>query len=845
MIITKFTLSNFGRHADLTFDSNAPVVGLLGPNGVGKSTILDAIEYALTGEARDPLPTYVRHNEGNASVSLTFLKNGMEGYIFRQFGKSPKRKMVWDGKQITSAKEVDSTMAAVLGADKKAIANAVFINQGMLDKILFAGEADRRELFIRLVNMAFCEKHKNILEGKIKKLQLTIIDLGPALDAAAATLRDAEAAHLQTKQISEAMVDYSADHARCESFLRAEHNLRTTLALMGGVETEQMGAQAKLDTLVASWNCPSFESAQLVMGNMEDGLRTMDKGLADWRSIRSELTHYDTISREISARARTMTELNARKKALNPQGLTAAKIEEELNLVAGVIEMYGKHVALQNELQTNETTLAGYVNQRNALLPPPEDLEALTRRQTTILAQEALVATMQEMLNQKVELSTCMQPTGNLSGTIACAKCGLQVSNPEALSPESLQKAGEAITTLRAQVTEMQKVYLGYKSQWDAYDKEYRQLSASIDHWTRMVEATKFNIQMGPQAQYLASFAYIETHKATHASLTAMKEQLPEIERSLTSAQEDIGRWMESKKNMALAIANQHRRAEFTNEKEQELAQQCQANHEKARTMRIEMGEMNRLHAMLTTLGNQMRNHQTAKAGYEAVLSQPLTPVVIELSNTLQGNLTAVQAELSARMEARSQAIGRTEQAKETVDRSKAAYDELARRVASDAEKRKIIEDLVLLKDLMSAEGLPAAVVNYHFRFLAALTQTALNQLDANFSILMDDERPLSFKFVRLDEPEHEPLPMSKLSGGQRVRLCTAFLIAVQQRLVKEVGLMVLDEPSTHVDQTGVESLAEFLRTLGGQLRNTEIQIFISDHHPSLKNCFDKTLELA
>ena len=77
------------------------------------------------------------------------------------------------------------------------------------------------------------------------------------------------------------------------------------------------------------------------------------------------------------------------------------------------------------------------------------------------------------------------------------------------------------------------------------------------------------------------------------------------------------------------------------------------------------------------------------------------------------------------------------------------------------------------------------------------------------------------------------------------MRLCTAFLIAVQQRLVREVGLLVLDEPSTHIDQTGVDSLAEMLRTLGSQLRNTETQIFVSDHHPSLKNCFTRVLELA
>lgn len=845
MIIKQFSLTNFGKHASITFDSNASVVGMLGPNGVGKSTILDAIEFAITGEARDPLPSYVRHGEGNASVSLTFTKNGMEGYIFRQFGKTPKRVMTWDNKKITSAKEVDSTMSAIFGADKKAIANAVFINQGMLDKILFSGDVERRELFIRLVNMAFCEKHKNMLEGKIKKLQNTIIDLGPALDAASAQVRESEAACLQTKQISDAMIDYTSDHARCDAFILAERDLRSTMALMANVETEQLGNNAQLATLLQSWNAPTFEAAQALMQNMEDGLRTMDRTLAEWKSIRSELIHYDSIGKEIRDRLAVMNTHTTRLQELNPHKLTLLQMEEGIQQAAGVIEQYDAYEGYRSELRTAEQQIQTYQETVKGLIPPPESLEQLNTRHEQLAQQSALVDTLQASLAQRVELAACMQPDGSLSGgNTTCAKCGLQVANPEALRPEALEQAGHALTTLRKQISELTQVYLDYKSAWEAHDKMERELKAAISHWTTQANAAKAKINSVSEA-VLASFAFIEQHRSNHQTLQAMKIQVPEIEKSISDAQADINRWMENRKQYALALANQHQRAEFTNDKEQELSRQANENHAKAVTMRREFGEMNRLHAMLATLTTQMQQHVAAKARHEQIMAQPLPPVVIELSNTLQGNLEAVKAELNARMEARSQAIGRTQQAQESLKRVKATYEDLARRVASDAEKRKIIEDLVLLKDLMSAEGLPAAVVDYHFRYLAALTQTALNQLDANFSIMIDEERPLSFKFVRLDEPEHVPLPMNKLSGGQRVRLCTAFLIAVQQRLVKEVGLMVLDEPSTHVDQNGVESLAEFLRTLGGQLRNTEIQIFISDHHPALKNCFDKVLELT
>src|SRR5580700_7422478 len=163
MIITKLRLVNVGRHTSLSFDSDASVVGLLGVNGVGKSTVLDMLQYALTGETEFSLDSYVRYGEGNSCVEVEFVKNGQKGTIFRQFGKTSKRKLTWAGQEKTSAKEVDATMAQIFSADKQAIANAVFVQQGTLEKILFSKDADRRSMFIKLVNMSFCAKRANTI----------------------------------------------------------------------------------------------------------------------------------------------------------------------------------------------------------------------------------------------------------------------------------------------------------------------------------------------------------------------------------------------------------------------------------------------------------------------------------------------------------------------------------------------------------------------------------------------------------------------------------------------------------------------------------------------------------
>ena len=85
---------------------------------------------------------------------------------------------------------------------------------------------------------------------------------------------------------------------------------------------------------------------------------------------------------------------------------------------------------------------------------------------------------------------------------------------------------------------------------------------------------------------------------------------------------------------------------------------------------------------------------------------------------------------------------------------------------------------------------------------------------------------------------------MSKMSGGQKVRLCIAFLLAVQRELVTEVGFQTFDEPSTHLDEEGVERLCHLFQQLQELLNTAEHQIWVCDHNPVLESSFNRTMRL-
>jgi len=71
------------------------------------------------------------------------------------------------------------------------------------------------------------------------------------------------------------------------------------------------------------------------------------------------------------------------------------------------------------------------------------------------------------------------------------------------------------------------------------------------------------------------------------------------------------------------------------------------------------------------------------------------------------------------------------------------------------------------------------------------------------------------------------------LSGGQRVAVSIAFLLALSE-LLSTMGFVILDEPTTHLDEKRREDLVAVLSAL----RNVP-QLIIVDHNPELKDAAD------
>ena len=161
------------------------------------------------------------------------------------------------------------------------------------------------------------------------------------------------------------------------------------------------------------------------------------------------------------------------------------------------------------------------------------------------------------------------------------------------------------------------------------------------------------------------------------------------------------------------------------------------------------------------------------------------------------------------------------------------------------ADVRALVEDLRRLKGTFTRQGLPRMYLSERFNQLTGLTQRNLGMLNANFVVTPSVDEVLSFDFTDQERPWIGKLPQSKLSGAQRVLLTISFLLAVQQLILPQVGLLVIDEPSNHLGVPQKEDLRDLFASLNQTLANTDAQIIVVDHDPIVMQALTKVVRLT
>ena len=193
----KLTMSAFGPYAgstevDFTNLGDRGLYLITGDTGAGKTTIFDAITFALYGEASGEIreSSMLRSKYADAKtptfVELIFALGGKEYRIYRNpeyerpkargegftLQKSDAELVLPDGKVIARQREVNQQIVEILGIDRSQFTRIAMIAQGDFRKLLFASTEERKKIFQKLFHTHLYQSLQDELKrasGQLRK----------------------------------------------------------------------------------------------------------------------------------------------------------------------------------------------------------------------------------------------------------------------------------------------------------------------------------------------------------------------------------------------------------------------------------------------------------------------------------------------------------------------------------------------------------------------------------------------------------------------------------------------------------------------------------------------------
>jgi exonuclease SbcC len=192
MIIESMVMKNFKSHRDTKLEFNTGISIIMGGNGSGKSSILEAVSFALfkqhSGKKIEQLITI---GQNKMSVELIFTSNGRKYRVLRERSKNSSKAKLEIGDKgrfqnlLSGDKQVTEEVQGLLEMDGDLFLNAVYVRQGEIANLVDKTPAEKKQVIGKLLGIDSLEKAwKNMLplmnnyemqkvklEGKLESLE--------------------------------------------------------------------------------------------------------------------------------------------------------------------------------------------------------------------------------------------------------------------------------------------------------------------------------------------------------------------------------------------------------------------------------------------------------------------------------------------------------------------------------------------------------------------------------------------------------------------------------------------------------------------------------------------------
>jgi len=774
MILEEVRLKNFKSHRNSRIELGRGVTVIVGENGAGKTSILDAITYCLfklkpEGVSMDELITL---GERESEASVTFHANGRSYRVRRvrshRHGSDAYLHQLGSGMETLVARgdrEVTAEVERTLGLTSELFTTAVHIRQGEIDRLLTSDAAKRKQHIGRLIGTEDLERaYKSFLElirpfeAKAAALSTAPVELEKVLE--------------EKKKVEEEMAELREKLSELERRVEAEEH-----------ELEQVEREL-------------------------EELERMRREVEEERKMRMELSHLKERLERIEAYERELREVAGMKEK-------ADRLEREVELRRERVKPLELVKARRDESERERKEV------EESLAELRREIEAELKRASRILGREvSSIAALEKLRGE--ELSRLDDDVEEARKKIAAGERG--VAEKKALL-RSLEKARDELGSARGacpvcgrSLDEARK-----REILEGYEKEIAELERGIAEAGSEMEEWKGRLSEA------------EGKKDVLASISV--EALSEKERRIRECESRISR----------------------------LERQREEDEEAISRMQGIRGELQELEAELSRL----RPYQERYIEATGFLRKNL-PEKERLEERI-GKAEEVCGELKARLEKRARELGvalpeLAEAEKKAKERRRAlvkALTELREERASLTSTMRWGEKRlgVLDKELSERKGrvkeferlvefkrfLERIRASFHkdalqkeLRLRAKpLIEGHAREVFQRFNLPYTDLTVTEdFSLILHGDGGEETVDM--LSGGERIAAALALRIGLSKALSGPVmELLVLDEPTVHLDEQRRRELVEVIKRLA-----TIPQTIVVTHDREFEESADRIIEV-
>ncbi|MBH8555280.1 SMC family ATPase [Nostocaceae cyanobacterium CENA357] len=522
MIPVQLILKNFLSYRDATLDFRGlHTACICGSNGAGKSSLLEAMTWAVWGESRAAAEDDVIHSGAKeVRVDFTFQSNQQKYRVIRTRMRGASGVLEFQietpsGFRALTGKGVRATQDVILEhikLDYDTFINSAYLRQGRADEFMLKRPSERKEILAELLKLNQYDDLEERAKESSRQFKARAEELGRSLESSKIQLQQRDVTQTQRAelevQLNQLQQVQAFDNIQLQSLQVIQHQRQTKVEQLSFVRQQYQNL---------SQDCDRLQQEQSAVKSQISGLQAI---LNQEAEIKNGYTQYQNLQSQEEAFATKFEEHN-RATALRQQKqqqLTKQihEIERQLQQVQGQLE------ALQQQEQEIQHTLSKSSEVETALAQV-----AVARRR---------VAHLDEL---QMQVSPLLQQRQNLQSQIDRVHAGLVARLEQLQTTENqLQSSSrrqpqlqQAVMEVGMQIDQMEKdrVYLQrvqekgqerrhFIERLQAQQREYERVLGELDqklqmlrnpdaicplcerpldehHWNRVAEKTKAEYQ--------------------------------------------------------------------------------------------------------------------------------------------------------------------------------------------------------------------------------------------------------------------------------------------------------------------------------------------------------------